>query len=644
MVQIGRAIKYALRLSNKKPRSRKYHQKHDKQLENIASKSSDNIAVDYVILSGIPYDDIGGGQRSAQLTRAALCRGKRVLYAYTNKKYNFELQTHEDSNVNIDKLIHVDINNVSDDSILEYVKASTIVICELPHKKYLGLIKKLKLRNIPIVFELIDNWKTSLGLGWYDELTYQQYLTYSTIVNGTARKLTERLVTDGRSDAFYLPNAADEKVFSKYKKYNKPHDLPDNQHKNALYFGSLFGDWFDWDALKAAARRNSDVNFLLIGNAGLRASYEPNIFFLGEKENYQLPAYLYYSDFALLPFKTGEICDYVSPIKIFEYIFFNKPVVSTVLPEIVDYPGVLLSKDSAEFAENCHKACSVKLDVGKNDAFISAHSWNGRLDSLNKAINKKPVQKIFSAIILIHNNANIIERCLKSLLDHGRDYLKDIIVVDNASTDGGAEIVRKLFPEVTLIENPKNGCSLGRNLGARAASGDVLAFFDSDQWFVSGAFFEEAQHILDNHADVGAVGWTGGWFGDFHRDLSGPIVEDFPNRGMGDRSKYIEYRTDLEYLGTGGLFIPSSIFNALSGFDEAYDPTCFEDTDISFQIRHLGFKLAYRDLTGIMHQPHQTTKADHGSPAYRKLFRRNEKYFRKKWKSFYDLISEKRVD
>ncbi|MFT2612714.1 glycosyltransferase family 1 protein, partial [Escherichia coli] len=57
-----------------------------------------------------------------------------------------------------------------------------------------------------------------------------------------------------------------------------------------------------------------------------------------------------YSDFCLLPFSPGKISDAVSPIKVFEYLFAGKPVVSTDLPEINGYPGLRIEKNPEDFA------------------------------------------------------------------------------------------------------------------------------------------------------------------------------------------------------------------------------------------------------------------------------------------------------
>jgi GT2 family glycosyltransferase len=286
-------------------------------------------------------------------------------------------------------------------------------------------------------------------------------------------------------------------------------------------------------------------------------------------------------------------------------------------------PGVHLSETPAGFAALCRDIPS--FIQGDNDLFIARNSWAFRFDGLMPSTGRKDI----SVIILIHNNRSIIGRCLETMMIHGEYDLKEIIVVDNASSDGGGEYVRSRFPDVLVIENSVNGCSSGRNLGAASATGDILAFFDSDQWITSRSCFEEARAVLQDNPCVGAVGWSAGWFEKGRKDLGGMIVDYLPDRGNNRESCERGFRTDIGYLATSGFFIERSFFEELDGFDENYDPTCFEDTDLSFQVKAAGREIAYRDFTGIRHQPHQTTRS--GSSSHQALFEKNARYMRKKW-------------
>jgi GT2 family glycosyltransferase len=242
-----------------------------------------------------------------------------------------------------------------------------------------------------------------------------------------------------------------------------------------------------------------------------------------------------------------------------------------------------------------------------------------------------------SVIVLIYNNADIIGRFLQTLFEHCRCYLHEVIVVDNASTDEPLKVISK-FPTVKYVRNAKNGCSSGRNLGVEHASSETIAFFDSDQWFTSGNGFAEAIGILTSNPSIGAVSWAAGFFRS-SSDFSGPIGENMPEWGMsGDEFIHMGYRTDFSYLATCGFFMRRKLFWETGGFDTFYDPTCFEDTDLSMKIREAGFELAYRRLSGVMHQPHQTTGASTENSKYMALFKRNHDYFKAKWSGKKHLI------
>ena len=602
-------------------------------IQNVSNFSTALLGDELVIITGVPFDDVGGGQRAAQLARCALKTGRNVVYVYIYQKFDFETNRHVESNINIQGLTHLHIEKTSPTQLLQCITSRATVIFEFPHPAAINYLRLFNARGIRTVFELIDDWETSLGGDWFNIEVYRQFVAEAQHVVGTAKLLVNRLENLDRADALYLPNAANEYIFDKYKKYSKPNDLPTGR-RVGLYFGSLYGEWFAWDYLQEAATRNADINFVLIGDRPNGKIMPANVHMIGAKMIDELPGYLVHSDFCIIPFAPGQISDAVSPIKIFEYLFSGKPVVSTHMPEVIGYPGVSIANSPEEFASLCASIEISEAQIRDNDQFISRNSWFSRLDSLVGTGKTQYFDRTVSAIILIHNNKNIIGRCLETLLQHCSAYLKEVIVIDNASNDGGAEYVETNFPTVKVLRNPVNGCSSGRNLGVASATGKYLAFFDSDQWFTSSSCFAEALTILERDANVGAIGWGAGWFDPHDANLGGMIADYCPNRAMNQTAITKGYRSDIGYLGTCGFFTPKTIFDATAGFDVGFDPTCFEDTDLSFQIKLIGFDICYRDLTGIRHQPHQTTGANTGSIAYTTKFNKNATYFKKKWADY----------
>jgi GT2 family glycosyltransferase len=264
------------------------------------------------------------------------------------------------------------------------------------------------------------------------------------------------------------------------------------------------------------------------------------------------------------------------------------------------------------------------------ESFLSANNWYARCNLLldrTESQNDSPIDKpSLSVIILNRNNRTVIERCVGSMLQFSSRYGYEIIVVDNQSSDGSFEFLQERYGDrIGLLRNSRNGCSSGRNLGIAHARGDLLLFVDSDQWAVSQRWLDAPLALLERQRHIGAVGWSGGWF---DPDMvGGPITSDLAHGGISPAQLY---RSDIAYLATSGLLVRREALQGALSFDEAYDPTCYEDTDLSLQIRDQGFELAYCPYMNLSHLPHQTTQA--GSESHWKLMDHNGAYFEHKWR------------
>ncbi len=99
---------------------------------------------------------------------------------------------------------------------------------------------------------------------------------------------------------------------------------------------------------------------------------------------------------------------------------------------------------------------------------------------------RKSIMKI-SIVIPAYNEEQYIEKCLSSIFREGSGAFAEIIVVNNASTDGTAGVVRK-FNGVRLIDEPKKGPNTARQRGFLETRGDLVAYLDADteitkEWF-----------------------------------------------------------------------------------------------------------------------------------------------------------------
>jgi len=104
-----------------------------------------------------------------------------------------------------------------------------------------------------------------------------------------------------------------------------------------------------------------------------------------------------------------------------------------------------------------------------------------------------------SVVVVTWNAREHVERCLESV--RGRD----LIVVDNGSTDGTVELVRDRFPDARLIEQENVGMGGGNNTGMRAADGRYFFLLNSDAW-VEDDGLERLLAFADAHPDAAVVG------------------------------------------------------------------------------------------------------------------------------------------
>lgn len=116
---------------------------------------------------------------------------------------------------------------------------------------------------------------------------------------------------------------------------------------------------------------------------------------------------------------------------------------------------------------------------------------------------------MISVIVCTYNRERYIVRCIERLTDTAcRDY--EVLVVDNNSTDGTAELVQAFLkdrPElpVRYFFEPAQGLSNARNRGMKEAKGDVFVFLDDDA-FVAGDYLSSIEAFLKKYPEVAAFG------------------------------------------------------------------------------------------------------------------------------------------
>ncbi len=111
-----------------------------------------------------------------------------------------------------------------------------------------------------------------------------------------------------------------------------------------------------------------------------------------------------------------------------------------------------------------------------------------------------------SIVIVNWNTSDLLNRCLASLLRCPQRCSFEVIVVDNASSDGSSEMVMREFPMVRLIQNTTNlGFARANNQGIQASQGRYVLLLNSDTVVPEGTLASLAS-FMDQHPDAGACG------------------------------------------------------------------------------------------------------------------------------------------
>ncbi len=215
-----------------------------------------------------------------------------------------------------------------------------------------------------------------------------------------------------------------------------------------------------------------------------------------------------------------------------------------------------------------------------------------------------------SIIILNWNGIALLEHYLPSVLQYSTGA--EVIVADNASTDGSVAFVREKFPSIGIIENKTNGgFSGGYNKALKQVNADIFCLLNSDvevseNWLppILRAFREfpgaaiVQPKILDllkrDHFEY--AGAAGGFLDQYgYPFCRGRIFQALEK----DEGQYNDTR-EIFWATGACMFIKSEVFSALGGFDEDYFAHQ-EEVDLCWRAQNAGYKVYYVGASEVYH-------------------------------------------
>jgi GT2 family glycosyltransferase len=240
-----------------------------------------------------------------------------------------------------------------------------------------------------------------------------------------------------------------------------------------------------------------------------------------------------------------------------------------------------------------------------------------------------------SVIIVNYNVKYFLEHCLNSVSKACNNIEAEIVVVDNASTDGSRSFLENRFPNVRFIWNESNlGFSKANNQALNSTTGEHTLFLNPDT-IVPEDCFEKCIDFFAKHADCGAIGvkmidGSGNFLKESKRSFPTPAASFYKLTGLHKlfpaskrfAAYYAGHLSDsktssIEVLSGAFMMLSDKMLKRVKGFDEDFF-MYGEDIDLSFRIKKTGFKNYYFAETTIIHFKGESTQKN--NPEYAERF------------------------
>lgn len=222
-----------------------------------------------------------------------------------------------------------------------------------------------------------------------------------------------------------------------------------------------------------------------------------------------------------------------------------------------------------------------------------------------------------SVVVVNWNTRDHILNCIQSLKDDRQKYQKEIIIVDNGSTDGSPDAIEELHPDVHVVRSPTNlGFAAGNNLGLKQAHGRYFALVNSDV-FVEPGCMDTLVDMLEADATIGMTGpKVVNPNGTLQKtcmrlpNVMNTLAQTFALHRLFPRARSLsglrltaqEHEVEQDVEGLSGTFwvVRREVVEQVGALDENFF-FYGEDVDWSLRIRKAGWRIRYQPAVRALH-------------------------------------------
>jgi GT2 family glycosyltransferase len=452
------------------------------------------------------------------------------------------------------------------------------------------------------------------------------------LVVATSEPLLEKLRTI-RPDAALLGNAADIETFG-----DLADPAPAAGGLTVGYAGAV-DDWFDDELVAEAARLRPGWRFEIAGAREGRnrdvSRFPANVVFLGERPFGEMPQVRGRFDVEMIPFRLGPLTHATDPVKLYEALAAGRGVAATrmaALEPLAQRGLVRLAGSAAELVAALEQAVSAgPEEVARRRAFARQNTWATRAEELSRRLTE--LWPLVSILVVTHDGLSWTRMCLESL-DRRTDWPRfDVIVADNASTDGTREWLgdEERQGRLLALMLPENrGFAAGVNAAAVHAHGEYLCLLNNDTIVTRGWLSALVRH-LEKDPDVGMVGPSTNEIANESRVDVGyrelPQLDSWARAFTRARAGRLD---PIPMLAMFCVLLRRSVFQRIGPLDERFEIGMFEDDDYARRLDAAGLRLAVaRD--SFVHHAGRGTFRTFPDEEYRRIFRENRRRYEEKW-------------
>ena len=269
--------------------------------------------------------------------------------------------------------------------------------CDIVWVGYCGWYTVVRhIKGKPMIFDKMDEEDLLVSSGLLKrtlQRNKRRMVWMASAVTVTCRQFYEELKSE-KEKVFLVPNAVSDNFTAGMGEAGIAFEKL-SRVKTFGYVGTI-GEWFDESVIYKLLALDRQYEIFLVGRNYLPRIAEKRVHYLGVKENCKLPEIIQQFDVCLYNFKKSPLLDTINPVKLYEYLSLNKPVLAVKSKETLQFQEyAALYDDVEELGEVIRNGLKRPFADRKSlKKFIDSNSWSARTVQIEKILREEAAGKL----------------------------------------------------------------------------------------------------------------------------------------------------------------------------------------------------------------------------------------------------------